>query len=301
MIVKPRLLVRYETWLEDIKPGLQETWRSIRLLMRSPTAVFGLITLLIQLVLTILGPVLSPYDPIDVNTIDKFKPPSAEHLMGTDELGRDVFSRVIAGAGISLRIGVMVTVIVSIIGVPLGAISGYLGGTVDTIIMRIGDVFLAFPGLVLAIALAASLGGGITNAVIAIAITGWPTYARLIRSSTLTIKQELYIEAARASGTKSWRIITQHILPNCIGPWIVQVTMDLGWAIMTAAALGFIGVGAKPPQPEWGVMVSQGRNYFFDQWWISGFPAIAVFVVVLGYNLLGDTLRDVLDPRMRRR
>jgi peptide/nickel transport system permease protein len=211
-----------------------------------------------------------------------------------------MFSRVIWGSRITLRVGFLVVFTITLIGVPLGATAGYFGGWVDTVIMRLGDLFLAFPRLVLALALASALGGGITNAIIAIAVPGWPWYARTIRGVTMQIRQEQYIEAAKASGTKTWRIILDHVLPNSIGPWIIQATMDMGWAIMTAAMLGFLGVGATPPEPEWGLMVATGRSYFLDHWWVSTFPALAIFVVVLGYNLLGDGLRDVIDPRVRR-
>lgn len=291
----------YHRWRADISPSLSEARHSLQLFFKNPLAVAGLSVFLLLVVLAIIGPSIAPYDPLDVMTRDKLLSPSAEHLFGTDEMGRDIFSRVVTGARITLRIGLMVIVAISIIGVPLGALAGYSGGIVDNVIMRIGDVFLAFPRLVLALALAAALGGGINNAILAIAIPGWPWYARLIRGATLQIRQQQYIEAAEASGTKKWRILFQHILPNCIGPWIVQATLDMGWAIMTAAMLGFLGVGAIPPSPEWGLMVASGRSYFMDHWWISGFPGFAIFVVVLGYNLLGDGLRDVIDPRVRRR
>jgi peptide/nickel transport system permease protein len=301
MVAIDRFRTGWRQWQADVAPGWKELSFSMHLLVKNPLALTGLLIIALLVVLALVGPRIAPYDPFDVVTRSKLRPPSAEHLFGTDEMGRDILSRVLTGAPITLRVGLLVIVWISVIGVPLGAIAGYVGGTVDTIIMRLGDIFLAFPRLVLALALASALGGGINNAIIAITIPGWPWYARLIRGTTLQIKQEQYIEAARACGTPLWRVLFQHILPNCFGPWIVQATMDMGWAIMTAAMLGFLGVGAIPPEPEWGLMVASGRSYFLDQWWIAGFPGLAIFIVVLGYNLLGDGLRDVIDPRVRRR
>jgi len=291
----------YRRWRADIEPKVREIRFSLGLIRRNPLTMTGLSIFVLLVLVAIFAPQIAPYDPYDVQTRQKFTAPGAEHLFGTDEMGKDVFSRVVWGSRITLRVGFMVIVAISLIGVPLGAVSGYLGGKVDTVIMRLGDIFLAFPRLVLALALAAALGGGINNAIIAIAIPGWPWYARLIRGTTLAIREEQYVEAAKASGTGTWRVIFQHILPNCIGPWMVQATMDMGWAIMTAAMLGFLGIGARPPEPEWGLMVASGRPYFMDYWWISVFPGAAIFVVVLGYNLTGDGLRDVIDPRIRRR
>lgn len=296
-----RLRAGYRRWRADIEPRLRELSFSLSLLRRNPLTMAGLSIFVLLVLIAIFAPQIAPYDPYDVQTRNKFIAPSAEHLFGTDEMGKDVFSRVVWGSRITLKVGFMVIVVISLIGVPLGAISGFLGGKVDIVIMRLGDIFLAFPRLVLALALAAALGGGINNAIIAIAIPGWPWYARLIRGTTLAIREEQYVEAAKASGTGTWRIIFQHILPNCIGPWMVQATMDMGWAIMTAAMLGFLGVGATPPEPEWGLMVASGRPYFMDYWWISALPGLAIFVVVLGYNLTGDGLRDIIDPRIRRR
>jgi peptide/nickel transport system permease protein len=296
-----RLAVGYRKWRADLRPGLREARHSIRLLLRNPLAVTGLIVFLLLVLVALFAPWLALYDPYDIAPRDRFLFMSLEHPFGTDDLGRDIYSRVIWGSRITLRIGFLVVFTITLIGVPLGAMAGYFGGWVDTVIMRVGDLFLAFPRLVLALALAAALGGGITNTIIAIAVPGWPWYARTIRGVTMQIRQEQYVEAAKASGTKTWRIITEHVIPNSIGPWLVQATMDMGWAIMTAAMLGFLGIGATPPEPEWGLMVATGRNYFLDYWWVSTFPALAIFVVVLGYNLLGDGLRDVIDPRVRRK
>jgi peptide/nickel transport system permease protein len=296
-----RLIAGYRRRRADIEPRVREVRFSLSLLRRNPLTLAGLGIFALLVLMAILAPHIAPYDPYALNTRDRFIAPNSSHLFGTDEMGRDVFSRVIWGTRITLRVGFMVIAGISLVGVPLGAVAGYLGGKADTVIMRLGDVFLAFPKLVLALAMAAALGGGINNAIIAIAIPGWPWYARLIRGTTLSVRQEEYIEAARASGTGTVRIILQHVLPNCIGPWMVQATMDMGWAIMTAAMLGFLGIGATPPQPEWGLMVASGRPYFMDYWWISALPGLAILVAVLGYNLMGDGLRDVIDPRMRRR
>ncbi|MBI4278468.1 MAG: ABC transporter permease [Armatimonadetes bacterium] len=288
-------------WLGEHQPGIREMKHSLRLIRRNHLTVAGLAIFAVLILVAIFAPLIERYDPYDVKMRERLRPPSLEHLAGTDAMGRDVFSRVIHGSRITLRVGFLVLLSTSLIGVPLGAISGYMGGRTDALIMRVGDIFLAFPRLVLALAMAAALGGGINNAIIAIAIPGWPWYARLIRGMTLSIREEQYIEAARAAGSPEWRVLLRHVLPNCIGPWMVQASMDMGWAIMSAAMLGFLGVGATPPEAEWGLMVAEGRNYLLDQWWMSVFPGVAIFITVLGYNLMGDGLRDIIDPRMRQR
>ncbi|MFQ5821415.1 MAG: ABC transporter permease [Candidatus Heimdallarchaeota archaeon] len=223
-----------------------------------------------------------------------------ENLFGIDDLGRDVFSRVLYGARISLRIAVIATTFACIVGVVVGIVSGYFGGKIDDLLMRITDMFLAFPALILAMAISASLGRGINNVMIAMAVVIWPRYARLARGEALVHKQKEYIEAIRALGANPWRIIFLHLLPLCISPIIVQMTLNMGNVILTAAGLGFIGFGAQPPSPEWGLMVADGRQYIQDQWFISTFPGLAILIVVLGFNLLGDGLRDILDPKLRR-
>ena len=220
--------------------------------------------------------------------------------MGTDDMGRDILSRIIYGSRISIMVGVVVVAISLSIGVPLGAISGYFGGKIDSILMRITDIFLGLPSLVLALAIAAALGRGIMNTMIAISITWWPWYARLVRGQTLSIREMGYIEAARAAGGSSFRIVLTHVLPNCISPIIVTASMDMGYTILAAAALGFIGLGAQPPSPEWGLMVSIGRTYMMNYPWVATFPGLAILITVLGFNLVGDGLRDLLSPRLRR-
>jgi peptide/nickel transport system permease protein len=230
----------------------------------------------------------------------KFQPPNRAHLLGTDYLGRDVLSRILYGGRTSLSIGLLVVAVASLIGVPLGAIAGYYGGWIDDLLMRITDVFLAFPPLLLAIAIAAALGASFTNAMIAIAVTWWPWYARLVRAQTLSVRERHFVEAARSIGVSNLSIISRHVLPNVLAPVLVQATMDIGSAILTGAAISFIGLGVQPPTPDWGNMISIGRIYFIERPWFAGSAGAAIFLVTLAFNLLGDAFRDVADPRTRR-
>ena len=246
--------------------------------------------------------VIAPYDPIaggDLRT-ERLLAPSATHLMGTDELARDIFSRVVHGARLTLMVVALVAVIATPIGLLVGTVAGYFGGLVDTVLMRVTDVFLAFPRLILALAFVAALGPGIENAIIAIAITSWPPYARLARAETLTIRRAEHIDAIRLQGASPVRIIWGHVVPLCLSSVIVRVTLDMAGIILTAAGLGFLGLGAQPPQPEWGAMIAAGRRFMLDYWWVATMPGIAIFVVSLGFNFLGDGLRDVLDPKAQR-
>jgi peptide/nickel transport system permease protein len=231
---------------------------------------------------------------------DRLQPPSAAHWLGTDELGRDIYSRIVHGSRLTLYIVGLVVVIVGPVGLAVGTIAGYLGGWVDVVLMRITDIFLAFPRLILALAFVAALGPGIENAIIAIAITAWPPYARMARAETLTIRKADYIAAARIQGAGPFRIIGRHVVPMCLSSVIVRLTLDMAGIILTAAGLGFLGLGAQPPLPEWGAMISTGRQYLLNQWWVATMPGLAIFIVSLGFNLLGDGLRDVLDPRQQR-
>ena len=259
--------------------------------------VLGIILFSLIVVLAIAAPLLAPYDPAKIDFGDKLVSPGLAHLMGTDELGRDIFSRVIYGARTSLVIGATVLLFSMLIGVPIGLVSGYFGGRIDTILMRISDVFLAFPPLLLPIAITAALGAGLFNAMMALAISWFPWYARIMRGSVIAIRKELYIDAARVMGVGHFRIMFRHALPNASTPVIVQASMDFGYTILAAASLSFIGIGARPPTIEWGLMVALSRSKFLDFWWTAAFPGFAIFITVLAVNLLGDGIRDLLDPK----
>jgi peptide/nickel transport system permease protein len=282
-------------------PG-REVRRYARLFARSGASLAGLAIVAIFLVVSAVGPWIVPY-PEDgrgaVHLDRKLQPPSGAHWFGTDEVGNDVYTRVILGARVSLQIGLVITVIAALIGVPLGIVAGYLGGSVGELIMRVTDVFLSVPALVLALAVVGALGPGIVNAMLALSLVWWPGYVRLVQGKTLALRQETFVEAARAVGTGRLRVVFVHILPNCVSPIVVKASMDMGTAILAAASLGFIGLGAQPPFPEWGAMISHGRNYLPTWWWYSAFPGLAIYLTVLGFNLVGDGLRDLLDPRSR--
>ncbi|AVC46777.1 binding-protein-dependent transport system inner membrane component family protein (plasmid) [Rhizobium leguminosarum bv. viciae] len=249
------------------------------------------------IVVALAAPLLTSYDPIVQDMAGRLAPPSASHWLGTDNFGRDVFSRVIYGARTTLYIIMLVTVIVAPLGLLIGTVSGYFGGIVDEVLMRVTDIFLSFPGLVLALGFAAALGPGITNAIIAISLTAWPPIARLARAETLSLRKADYIAAVRLQGATSIAIITRHILPMCIPSVIVRVTLNMAGIIITAAGLGFLGLGAQPPWPEWGSMAASGREFMLDSPWVIAAPGIAIALVSLAFNLVGDALRDVLDPR----
>jgi peptide/nickel transport system permease protein len=253
--------------------------------------------------MAIFAPVIAPYpeDVYSTHISEKLLPPSAAHLMGTDELGRDVFSRVIFGTRVSISAALIAVAIALIIGVPFGALAGCYGGWVDNVLMRITDVFLSFPPLLLAIALVALLGAGLKNAIIAIVISWWPWYTRLVRGQAISIRERKFVQAAETIGTPKSRIIFSHIIPNCISPVIVQASMDIGGVIMTLASLSFLGLGAQAPTPEWGLMISAGRSFFPDKWWCCIFPGVAIFLTVLSFNLLGDAIREILDPKTRKK
>ena len=262
----------------------------------------GLVVVAVFVVVAGIGPWIAPY-PEDgrgaVHLERKLQPPSAAHWFGTDEVGNDVYTRVILGARVSLQIGLIITVVAALLGVPLGIVAGHVGGRVGETIMRVTDVFLSVPALVLALAVVGALGPGILNAMIALSLVWWPGYVRLVQAKTLALGQETFVEAARASGAGRLRIVLVHLLPNCVSPIVVKASMDMGAAILAAASLGFIGLGAQPPYPEWGAMISHGRNYLPTWWWYSAFPGLAIYLTVLGFNLVGDGLRDLLDPKSR--
>jgi len=254
----------------------------------------------IFLFITAFGYIIAPYDPIAQNLDKRFQPPSYEYIFGTDELGRDIFSRVLCGARYSIQTGIVVLAVAVPFGAVLGATAGYLGGKYDEIIMRVTDVFLAFPGLILAMLISAALGPSLQNTMFALAVVWWPLYTRLVRGQALSVRESAYVEAAKSMGASHLNIILHHILPNCISPVIVSVTMDLGMIIIWASGLSFLGFGAQPPLPEWGRMITEGRIYIFKAWWLTAFPGIAILFVVLAFNLVGDGIRDILDPRLRR-
>ena len=270
-----------------------------RRLRRDPAAVAGLIIILVLFVVAIAAPGITPYDPNDQSFRIKLKPPSTEHWLGTDEFGRDVFSRILIGTRVALYVGIVPVIAAMIIGVTLGLAAGYYGNRVDQVVMRLIDILLAFPWLLLAIGIMAVLGPGINNVVIAVAIVYIPAFARIVRGSVLSIKEKEYIEAARAMGQPNPRIITRHVLANAWAPIIVLATLSIGQAIIYAAGLSFIGLGTQPPNADWGVMLSSGREYLRDAPWLGFFPGLAILITVLAFNLFGDGLRDALDPHMQ--
>ncbi|WP_288901253.1 nickel transporter permease [uncultured Sneathiella sp.] len=295
---------RWRSWLLTDTPtsrnharvaSLYQGWLSFR---GNSMAMFGLIILVLLVLIAIFAPLIAPHDPFVQDLANRLKPLATDgHMLGTDSLGRDILSRLIYGARITLYIVILVALIAPVAGLFVGTVAGYVGGWVDTILMRITDIFLAFPRLVLALAFVAALGAGIENAVIAISLTAWPPYARIARAETLTIRNSDYISAVKLQGAGPFRIITRHIWPLCISSLIVRVTLDMAGIILAAAGLGFLGLGAQPPSPEWGAMISEGRKFILDYWWVATLPGLAIFLVSLAFNLLGDGLRDVLDPK----
>jgi peptide/nickel transport system permease protein len=266
---------------------------------RNPLAMIGLGIVLVLLLVACAAPLLATHSPIAQDLGARLRPPGANYWLGTDELGRDIYSRIVYGARITLTIVGLVVILVAPVGLLVGTIAGYVGGWVDVVLMRITDIFLAFPRLILALAFVAALGPGIENAVIAIALTTWPPYARIARAETLTLRNSDFISAARLQGASTARILWRYVMPLCLSSVIVRVTLDMAGIILTAAGLGFLGLGAQPPSPEWGAMISSGRKFILDQWWVATIPGLAIFIVSLGFNLLGDGLRDVLDPKQR--
>jgi peptide/nickel transport system permease protein len=269
-------------------------------LLRSRGVMIGGTLFLVLMVIAIAAPVIAPYNPIEQDYGQTLRPPSREHLMGTDNFGRDIFSRVVYGAQISLQVGLISVGIASVIGIPLGLMAGYYGGWLDSAAMRLIDVMLAFPGILLAFVVVAVLGSSLTNLMIAIGIGSIPGFARLIRGSVLSARELSYVEAARVIGCRDPRIIGLHILPNVASPIIVYSTLKVATAILAGASLSFLGLGVQRPTPEWGVMLADGRNFLQQQWWISAFPGLAIMVTTLAINLLGDGIRDVHDPRTKR-
>lgn len=290
-------------WLTSDKPQSRlqaqcgRAWLGWIKFSENKLAMIGLSIVIGLILVTIFAPLLAPYDPLAADLTNRIQPPGAEHWFGTDQLGRDILSRLIYGAQYTLLIVGLVAITAAPVGLLVGTAAGYFGGWIDATLMRITDIFLAFPKLILALAFVSALGPGLENAILAIAVTAWPPYARIARAETITVRKSDFIEAARLQGASNMGLITGHIMPMCISSLVVRVTLDMAGMILIAAGLGFLGLGAQPPTPEWGAMVSDGRQFLLEQWWVATVPGIAIFIVSLGFNLLGDGLRDVLDPR----
>ncbi|MEM9784650.1 MAG: ABC transporter permease [Pseudomonadota bacterium] len=277
---------------------LGQAWLGWLRFRSNALAMIGFAVIVALLVTAAAAPLLATHDPYAQDLAQRLLPPfSPGHWLGTDEFGRDIWSRIVHGSRITLYIVALVTVTAPVFGLIVGTVAGYFGGLVDGVLMRLTDIFLAFPRLILALAFVAALGPGIENAVLAIALTAWPPYARVARAETLTVRGADYISAIRLQGAGPVRVIFGHVAPMCIPSVIIRVTLDMAGIILTAAGLGFLGLGAQPPLPEWGLMISSGRKFLFDQWWVATMPGLAIFIVSLGFNLLGDGLRDVLDPK----
>ncbi len=291
-------------WLRDPNPAsrlqsrLGQNYLAWLRLRRNPLAMVGLAITVALVLMATLAPLLAPQDPITQDLARRLMPPlTPGNILGTDDFGRDILSRIIWGSRITLYIVLLVILTAPVAGLLIGTVAGYFGGWIDTVLMRLTDIFLAFPKLILALALVAVLGPGMENAVLAIALTSWPPYARVARAETLTVRNSDYIAAVNLQGAGAFRIIWGHVMPMCLPSVIVRVTLDMAGVILTAAGLGFLGLGVQPPLPEWGLMISAGRKFLFEQWWVATMPGLAIFIVSLGFNLLGDGLRDVLDPR----
>jgi peptide/nickel transport system permease protein len=289
--------------VEALRPRWREFRLRFHLLNRNLLVRIALLVIAAEIVLAILAPYIAPYPESIAGIADpalKLRPPSMTFFFGTDELGRDLFSRVLYGTRISLGAGTVTVALALLIGVPLGAIAGYKAGFFDDLIMRITDVFLSFPSRLMAIVIAAFLGPSLRNAILACAISWWPWYTRIIRGSAISIRERQFVRASRAIGAPGRRIVLGHILPNCIGPIIVQASLDFGSVVLILSALSFLGLGAQAPTPEWGLMINTSRNYFMSAWWYIIFPGLGIVITVLAFNLLGDGLREVLDPRTRK-
>lgn len=270
-------------------------------LAKAPTSLFGLVVLGFLILIAVFAPLIATHAPYVQDLQNTLQPPSASNFFGTDELGRDIFSRLVHGSRITLTIITLVTIVVGPIGLIFGTVAGYFGGKVDTVLMRITDIFLSFPSLILSLAFVAALGPSLNNAIIAISLTAWPPIARLARAETMTFRQADYISAARLQGASATRIIWRSIVPMCLPSVLIRLTLNMATVILTAAGLGFLGLGAQPPMPEWGAMIATGRRYMIDSWWLVTFPGLAILSVSLAFNLLGDGLRDALDPKQMNR
>jgi peptide/nickel transport system permease protein len=290
---------------EAIAPRRSTAWGGaiLRLIprpfRRSPLTVVATLVVIVWVALAIIAPLLSPYGPLQQDIVKRLEAPTEAHWLGTDMLGRDILSRILYGARISIPVGVAAVILAAILGGVVGSAAGFLGGLLDEITMRVTDVMLAFPTVILALVITAALGAGIQNAVIAIMAAWWPSYARLVRGLVLAIKEREYVLVARALGASDSRLLRMHVLPNIVSPIIILGTLDVGHAILTFASLSFLGLGPPPEIPEWGSMIAAGRDYF-DQWWIGTFPGLAILSLTMAFNIVGDSLRDLLDPRLRK-
>lgn len=282
-----------------IRPQRSFLAAALYFLKRNQLALIGLIIVVAWIVITLAAPLLAPYGPLQQNIVDRLQPPTLTHLFGTDQLGRDVLTRVLYGGRISMPAALTVVILAGSVGTVVGAVAGFLGGTVEEAFMRITDVFMAFPTIILAMAVTAALGPNVGNAIVAMVVVWWPNYARVVRSLVLSVKENEYVSASRAIGASEMRVLWRVVVPNSLAPVLVMGTLDLGNAILVFAGLSFLGLGAEPSTPEWGRMISDGLA-FFDQWWISAFPGTAIFTIVMAFNFVGDGLRDALDPRLRR-
>lgn len=288
------------SWQKRHSSEVSDVKETLYLIKKSPMTMIGLAIILILVTVAIFAPYIAPHNPVTMNLDKRLAPPSKDNLLGTDELGRDILSRIIYGAGVALKIIFIVLAIDLPLGILLGLMAGYFGGWIDEIIMRIADIFMAFPRLILAMAIGTALGPNLKNTMIAIALTMWPVYARLARGETLSIKERTFIEAERALGSSNLKILIFNILPLCFSTLIVRATLDMGNIIRIAAGMSFLGLGAQPPTPDWGLMISSGRNFLINQWWVPTFPGFAILLTVFGFNLLGDGIRDISDPHLRR-
>ena len=288
------------SWQKRHSSEVSDVKETLYLIKKSPMTMVGLAIILILVTVAIFAPYIAPHNPVTMNLDKRLAPPSKDNLLGTDELGRDILSRIIYGAGVALKIIFIVLAIDLPLGILLGLMAGYFGGWIDEIIMRIADIFMAFPRLILAMAIGTALGPNLKNTMIAIALTMWPVYARLARGETLSIKERTFIEAERALGSSNLKILIFNILPLCFSTLIVRATLDMGNIIRIAAGMSFLGLGAQPPTPDWGLMISSGRNFLINQWWVPTFPGFAILLTVFGFNLLGDGIRDISDPHLRR-
>lgn len=298
--VKERLHSRYMLWQRRLRPQIKELRLALYTLSKNKVGLCGLGVVIFFIFIGIFGSYLAPhkYDAIDLSVT--FQPPSLAHPFGTDELGRDIFSRVLSGAQFSLTTGIIVVSIALPLGSILGVFAGFIGGKWEHLVMRVVDIFMAFPSLILAMAFCAALGPSLQNVTFSVALVSWQYYARLMHAQALTIKERSFNQAARAMGASRWYVALHHVLPNTIAPAIVKASMDIADIIMWTAGLSFLGFGAQPPIPEWGKMISDGRIYILRSWWIVAFPGLMIFLVILGFNLFGDALRDLLDPKTRR-